>query len=297
MASRRQRSRPLECSLPGRFAVLAGPNSSGKSTVVESILMAHRDVFPSVGRPTSAALSASVASRTIDVEYSLESPENSPLGELCESTGWEPQWTTELSSSMGRISASKTEKIPEGQFPVLYLSPTRNPAADLGGRDSRLIVELLRAQALRDRGDKSLKDLRGQLSGLIGSVVSKWPVAAAEERVALTLADLTDGVSGRIPFLATTAIDDTFLARVFDFLLAVAGADRIDARRLETEGLGYANLLQLAVVLAAIPDLTYTPAGDGGNGEALDPGNSSEGEADVGPTDAETSPRRRADSR
>ncbi|MDG2025941.1 MAG: AAA family ATPase [Acidimicrobiales bacterium] len=65
-----------------------------------------------------------------------------------------------------------------------------------------------------------------------------------------------------MPYLGTTAIDDTFLARVFEFLLAAGGADRFDAHRIETEGLGYANLLQLAVVLAAIPDLTHATVRD-----------------------------------
>lgn len=274
---------PLECVLPGRFAVLAGPNSSGKSTVVESILMAHRDVFPYFARPTSAALSRSVASRTIDLTYAWEDNDHSPLGELCRADARMPKWTTELSASMGRISPSRTEPIAEGQLPILYLSPTRNPAADLAGRDARLIVELLRAQAFRDRDDKSLKDLRGQLAGLISSVVSKWPVADAEARVAGTLADLTDGVSGRVPYLATTAVDDTFLARMFEFLLGTSGGDRIDAHRLETEGLGYSNLLQLAVVLASIPDLTHQlpkdEAQDGGTDE-LDTDSGSDAGAD-----------------
>jgi len=141
----------------------------------------------------------------------------------------------------------------------MYLSPTRHPAIDLGGREAQLVVELLKSQGLRDRGDKSLRDLRGLLGGLIGSVVNEWPVNAAEERVAARLAGLTDGVSGRVPYLGTTRIDDTFLARVFEFLIATAGSARTESRRLETEGLGYANLLELAVILAAIPDLTRTP--------------------------------------
>ena len=90
------------------------------------------------------------------------------------------------------------------------------------------------------------------LAGLIGSVVSKWPVFDAEQRVGVQLAELTAGVAGRVPYLGTTQIDDTFLARVFEFLIHTAGASRVDARRLETEGLGYANLLELAVILAAI---------------------------------------------
>lgn len=263
---------PLACEIPGRFSVLAGPNSSGKSTVVESILLAHRDVFPYTGRPTSAALSREVESRSIDVEYSLEPNDQSPLGLLCQSDGRLPSWSTELSASMGRVSASRTDAAPEGQLPILYLAPTRTPAMDLSGRDARLIVELLRSQALRDTGDKSLKELRGRLGGLISSVVSGWPVAAAEARVASALGELTDGVSGHMPYLATTSIDDTFLARVFEFLLATGGADRFDAHRIETEGLGYANLLQLAVVLAAIPDLTHvTPTESDEEVEAAEP--------------------------
>ena len=253
---------PLDCQIPGRFCVLAGPNSAGKSTVVESILLSHRDVFPYTGRPTAAALSRTVSSRSIEIEYELESNDQSPLGKMFESDGRLPHWTTELSTSMGRVSASRTDAVSEGQLPVLYLAPTRTPATDLSGRDARLIVELLRSQALRDRGNRSLKELRGRLGGLISSVVSQWPVADAEARVAGALAELTDGVSGHMPYLATTAIDDTFLARVFEFLLATGGADRFDAHRIEIEGLGYANLLQMAVVVAAIPDLTHSDSND-----------------------------------
>ena len=253
---------PLDCQIPGRFCVLAGPNSAGKSTVVESILLSHRDIFPYTGRPTAAALSRTVSSRSIEIEYELESNDQSPLGKMFESDGRLPRWITELSASMGRVSASRTDVVSEGRLPVLYLAPTRTPATDLSGRDARLIVELLRSQALRDRGNRSLEKLRGRLGGLISSVVSQWPVADAEARVAEALAELTDGVSGHMPYLATTAVDDTFLARVFEFLLSTGGADRFDAHRIETEGLGYANLLQMAVVVAAIPDLTHSDSND-----------------------------------
>jgi putative ATP-dependent endonuclease of OLD family len=43
----------LECELPGRFAVLLGANSTGKTTVADSILLAHRDVFPFAPRPNA----------------------------------------------------------------------------------------------------------------------------------------------------------------------------------------------------------------------------------------------------
>lgn len=247
---------PLECVLPGRFSVLAGANGAGKSTIIDAIVLAHRDVFPFIPRPPSAVLSASVPTRTVDIAYALEDDDTSPLGILCGSTVRVPEWTTTLSTSMGRVSASQGDALGEGHLPLLYLSPTRNPAADLAGREARLILELLRSQAFRDRGDKSLKELRGLLGALIRSVTSKWPVADAEARVAESLDELTIGVAGRVPYLGTTSIDDSFLARVFEFLLAMTGHPRPDSNRLETEGLGYANLLQLAVILSAIPDLT-----------------------------------------
>lgn len=247
---------PYEVELPGRFAVVAGANAGGKSTLVDAIVLAHHDVFPFTPRPSSAVLSRTVATRTIEVAYSLSPADPSPLGDMLSAQGTAPTWVTTLTPSMGRVSSSSAQELRAGQLPVLYLSPTRNPSVDLAGREAQLIVELLKSQGLRDRGDKSLKELRGLLGGLIGSVVDKWPVSVAEERVGAQLAALTDGVSGRAPYLGTTRIDDTFLARVFEFLIATTGTVRAESRRLETEGLGYANLLELAVILAAIPDLT-----------------------------------------
>lgn len=248
---------PLECEFPGRFSVLAGPNGAGKSTIVESILLSHRDVFPYFSKPSSSTLSRAVPARSVSIEYSIPTGDKSPLGQVLSGTGGGPTWTTELSSSMGRLATSGGSGLAPKQLPILYLAPTRNPAMELGGREARLIVELLKAQALRDRGDKSLGELRGRLGALVGSVVKHWPVADAEQRVGTYLSELTDGVAGRIPFLGTTSIDDVFLARVFEFLLGAAGGERRDAYRLEAEGLGYSNLLQLAVVLAAIPDLVH----------------------------------------
>lgn len=252
----------LSCELPGRFAVLAGANAAGKSTTIDSIILSHRDVFPYMPRPSSSALVRGVASPTIDIEYSVSDDPHSPLGNLLQAEGRTPRWTTGLSSSMGRVHTNASDWQTSGILPVLFLAPTRNPSFDLGGREARLIVELLKAEALRSRGDKSLRELRGRLGGLIRSIVTQWPVAGAEHRVGDHLAELTDGVAGRVPYLATTSIDDNFLARVFEFLIGAVEADRDDAYRLESEGLGYANLLQLAVVLAAIPDLTREPDDD-----------------------------------
>lgn len=62
-------------------------------------------------------------------------------------------------------------------------------------------------------------------------------------------------------------IDDTYLARVLELMLAVLEG-REHARPLEVSGLGYVNLLHIAVTLAAIPDLSAPAAATGGPGDA-----------------------------
>jgi putative ATP-dependent endonuclease of OLD family len=56
-------------------------------------------------------------------------------------------------------------------------------------------------------------------------------------------------------------VDDAYLARVLELFLSAVD-DRALAHRLEVSGLGYVNLLHIAVTLAAIPD----PTGAGGAG-------------------------------
>jgi putative ATP-dependent endonuclease of the OLD family len=252
---------PLTCTIPGRFAVLAGPNGAGKSTISDALLLAHRDVFPRTPRPSSATLSSTVTSRSIETRYDLDPTVASPLGSALHAQGLNLEWTTELAPSMGRVQASKQFPLEGQQLPVLYLTPTRDPSRELAGRSSRVIVELLRAQARRDGTDPGLGALRGKLSGLVSALVGEALITNAEASVQRHMAPLTTGVRGQQSYLASSAVDDAFLAQVFEFLLATVPGTRDDARRLHTVGLGHANLLQLAVVLAAIPDLTASAAG------------------------------------
>lgn len=243
---------PIRCDLPGRFGVLAGANSAGKTTIAESILLAHPDVFPYMARPRASRLARAGSRRSIEIQYEYDDPEASPLGKSLENEGPPPRWDVELSTSLGRVSVSRKGVPAENLLPILHLSPTRAPNLDLGGRDAQLLVELLKAEALRTRGENSLKELRGKISGMMQSLVNHWPINSAEERVGEQLDHLTGGVSRRIPFLAPSSIDDQVIARIFEFLLS--SETREEAIRIEDDGLGYANLLQLAVILSAIPD-------------------------------------------
>jgi putative ATP-dependent endonuclease of OLD family len=255
---------PLKCELPGRFAVLLGPNSTGKSTISDALAIAHSDVFPWKPRASSAVLNRDRAHRMIKITYEYEDSETLPIWRERRAQGVPaPTWTRRLYSSLGTVRSeveagvSKEAREVFDNLPLLYFASTRNPVQDLAGRDSRLIVELFRSEAKRQGHPTSLAGLRKHLRNLIRTIVAHEQLLTdAEARVDTSFGQLTSGVCKRSAFLATTDIDDTFLARIFEFFVGTLGAGRDLSHRLEIEGLGYANLLQLAVVLAAIPDLT-----------------------------------------
>jgi len=219
--------------------------------------LVHPDVFPWAPRATTAALSSMVTERLVTVEYGYEPVEQVRTWDMRRSQRLDaPRWTKRLRPSLGRVRSENVESNDKAPVALLHLAATRNPPQDLAGRDAQLIVELLKAQDRRLNDSRSLASVRAQLGGLLGQMISNPILQEAEQRVAAALTELTAGVLSRSSYLATTVIDDAFLARVFEFFIGAEGVGRSLAHRLEVEGLGYANLLQLAVLLAAIPDLT-----------------------------------------
>lgn len=94
---------PLECELPGRFGVLLGPNSTGKSTITDALAIAHADVFPWKPRPSSAALTRD-RPRMIEVRYQYEDGETLPIWRERRAQGVPaPTWTRRLYSSLGTV--------------------------------------------------------------------------------------------------------------------------------------------------------------------------------------------------
>jgi putative ATP-dependent endonuclease of OLD family len=89
--------------------------------------------------------------------------------------------------------------------------------------------------------------------------VSHELVQSVEARVSEYLVSLTGGVSRQHAFIGRQEVDDTFLARVLEFLLSAVD-QRAMAQRLEVSGLGYVNLLHIAVTLAAVPGGETVPS-------------------------------------
>jgi putative ATP-dependent endonuclease of OLD family len=256
----------LQCRFPGRFSLLVGANNVGKTTVSDALYLAHPQVFPRITRPPSSTLGAPPRTIEVEYEYATEPDIEGPLGRLLhiqsgvEARGVATTWTRGLGRSLGQVETRSLISSPhQDSFRLIYLPAHRNPLDELARREARILVELLRAQQQRVNGSRNLAGLRSKASALLEALTNDGLIKAVEERIDGHLAALSAGVSRQHPFIGGQVIDDAYLARVLELLIGVTD-QRLDARRLEISGLGYINLLHIAVTLAAIPDLTAADA-------------------------------------
>lgn len=243
----------LSCSFPGRFSVIVGPNNIGKTTICDALYLAHPHRFPQLQRPSIAALGAGQRSISVAFEFGGEGPEG-PLGQsLLDQSLTPPSWSRRLERSLGNIRAVGIEDgVHVDATRLIYLPATRNPVDELARRETEVLVELLRAEQQRQRGHRNLAGVRALAAQLLDGLVSHDLIQSVEARVSDYLVSLTGGVSRQHAFIGRQEVDDTFLARVLEFLLASVD-QRSLGMRLEVSGLGYVNLLHIAVTLAAIP--------------------------------------------
>ena len=243
----------LRCEFPGRFSVLVGPNGGGKTTICDAIYLAHSRRFPALPMPSADTLGA--RPRQIDVEfaYGPDSAE-STLGTRMRSEAMaSPSWQRSLVRDLGSVR-SRFVEAPEyaDNLLVLALPATRNPIDELARREARSLIELLRAEQQRRSNHRNLVGLRTAAERALDQLVGHSLLTALEDRIGAHLDFLTAGVQHQHSFIGRQMVDDAFLARVLELLLAVVD-DRALAQRLELSGLGYVNLLHIAVTLAAIP--------------------------------------------
>ena len=158
---------------------------------------------------------------------------------------------------------------------------------DLSRRETRVLLELLRAEQLRNPSTGTLMDVRRQAESLLSSLTTHQLLVDVQGRIAENLKVLTSGVKEHFPFIGTQRVDDAYLARVLELLLATTN-DAHQARRLEGSSLGYVNLLHIAVTLAGVPDPSKSSfAGPGGSPAA---GGDAPGVDEPPPRDNETPP-------
>ena len=252
---------------PGRFSVLVGANSAGKTTVADAAYLAHANTFPRLPRPSAAGLGS--GDRLVEVEYRLSTDpaDEGPLGLQIQAQSGRnapgtvaASWTRTLERDLGSIS-TRTILVDEhaDSFRLVYLPAWRNPLDELARRETRVLIELLRAQQQNLGRGRNLAGLRARASRLLESLAQDELIEALEARIDEHLRALSAGVSRNWPYVRGQVIDDTYLARVLEVMLAVLEG-RQNARPLDVSGLGYVNLLHIAVTLAAIPDATSRPS-------------------------------------
>ncbi|MFF7327952.1 ATP-dependent nuclease [[Kitasatospora] papulosa] len=261
----------LACELPGRFSVLIGANGAGKTTLTDALYLAHPSRFPFLPRHSSSALGGEGVPRSIQIAYSLNPEEEaeSALGQQhrhrlhARPAEAAKQWKVSLKRRMGTISPQVDSFGSPAQdldpFKLIYLPAARNPLDELARREVRILIELLRAQQQRLDGSRSLVPLRVRASHLLEALAKDSVIEAVEQRIRRHLTELSAGVNPQFPYIRGQVIDDTYLARVLELMLAIMEG-RSTARPLEVSGLGYVNLLHIAVTLAAIPDSSRLPA-------------------------------------
>ncbi|MFF7143319.1 ATP-dependent endonuclease [Streptomyces nodosus] len=262
---------PMVCDLPGRFSVLLGANGAGKTTLTDAPYLAHPGSrFPVLPRYGSSALAPMNVNRTIEVTYKLgdslaaegrlgrqlHEASHRRLGEVADS--WSVSLSRKLGTVAARVNAAHGISRDLDPYKLIYLPAWRHPLDELARREARILVELLRAEQQRLSGTRSLVGLRARASHLLEELAKDSLIDAVEGRIRGYLADLSAGVSAQWPYIRGQVIDDTYLARVLELMLAVMEG-RTAARPLEVSGLGYVNLLHIAVTLAAIPDSVELP--------------------------------------
>jgi putative ATP-dependent endonuclease of OLD family len=178
---------------------------------------------------------------------------------------------------------------------LIYLPALRNPVDELSRREARVLLELLRAEQLRNPSTGSLFDVRRQAESLLSTLTTHQLLVEVQGRITENMKILTSGVKEHFPFIGTQTVDNTYLARVLELLLATMN-DAHQARRLEGSSLGYVNLLHIAVTLAGVPDPSKSAgtgpgaaaAGGHAAGMAFPPG-----DTEITPVDDAENARRR----
>ena len=253
----------MNIEFPGRFSVLIGANGAGKTTASEALYLSHRKTFPHLPPLSSSVLGP--GERRIDVQYSFAGnpSEEGPLGKMLQAQSGRvspgtvaTSWSRTLHRNLGRVRMESLESTNvEPSFLLIHLPAWRNPLDELSRREARILVELLRAQQQNRGRGRDLTALRARASGLLESLATDGLLTALEERVEEHLRALSAGVNRNWPYIRGQVVDDRYLARVLELMLATLEG-RGNALPLEAAGLGYVNLLHLAVTLAAIPDAT-----------------------------------------
>ena len=223
---------PIVCELPGRFSLILGANGSGKTTINEAIALAHPRSFPRLAPIDATALGAPPRMVRITYEFETDVSNEGALGAYRKRRGLSaPQWCRPLERSLGRVRAGQPLESSDeyDSIRLVHLPALRNPVDDLSRRDARVLLELLRADERKHPETGGLRSLRARAEGMLNSLTKHPLVGNVEDRIAENLRIISGGVKEHHAFVGTQTVDDTYLARVFEMLVALL-PDRMTAQ-------------------------------------------------------------------
>ena len=260
--------------LPAPLAVIVGENNAGKSNLIDALRTVLEPDNPPRGRcwlhEEDFAHDGSGGDRCdeLELEVRLDGLDGAEQSRMLTCMALEDgvgiaklRLKAKLGSDSrvrvewfgGNSQNAAVERHAREAIRFVYLHPLRDAAADLRpGRDNKLIA-LLAALTPDDHEDRvKIEDLVEQSNVALGKVGS---ILTARERVDKRLRGMTG--DGRFAQQSTLAFGDPMFMRIVGTLRAKIG--ELAALEMEQNGLGFNNLLYMAVLLAAIAD---APEGD-----------------------------------
>lgn len=145
----------LTCEFKSRFSLILGANGSGKTTINEAIALAHPVRFPWMSPIDASVLGNSPRRIKVEYAYEDEDAEESVFGQQLKSRKIPaPNWESLLERSMGNVRVRRpgASEIISDNMRLLYLPAARNPVDELSRKDTRILLELLRAMDRKSVG-------------------------------------------------------------------------------------------------------------------------------------------------
>jgi putative ATP-dependent endonuclease of OLD family len=252
--------------------VLAGENNAGKSNVIDALRLLtdpvdgrrnlyfdRDDVFRGAG-PGTVALRATYTGSAEDMAayQHAASPE---LDRLLYTLRYTPPGAGQIRGQADWVAGSGADPcdpLPRGRDRLrhVYLPPLRDAARDLGssaGPRIQVILDSLLTgpEPVRDADGIAVDEARllGFVGSRFGDVEAHPVITAATGRIAARLSRLTRGAYEQSAGLGFSATSVQALARALRVRMADAG---LEPREIAESGMGYANLLFIATVLAQL---------------------------------------------
>jgi putative ATP-dependent endonuclease of the OLD family len=260
--------------LPAPLAVVVGENNAGKSNLIDALRTVLEPENPPRGRcwlrPEDFAHDGEGTPTTDELELTVRlegldgAAQSRMLTCLAPDEG-EGIAKLRLKARIGRDGRVRTEwyggnsenadveRHAREAIRFVYLHPLRDAAADLRpGRDNKLIP-LLMALTPDNHPDRAQVEALVEASNLALDQVAS--IVKARDQVDKRLLAMTGG--GRFSQKSTLAFGDPVFARIVGALRAKIG--QLVPLEMEQNGLGFNNLLYMAVLLAAIADAAEAP--------------------------------------